>query len=145
LMIYGSVLAQQTPSDRPQTPQPSPTSPARPGQTSQGQSELTMTATGELVKVDSKEETISVNTSSGEMIFKYDDDTRVSGASRTTAGLATMSGSDVVVRYRRDGRDNLATSIEVKPSAGSPGARPSTPGEPTRPSPPNDPTRPTRP
>lgn len=154
LMTYGSALAQQTPSDRPQTPQPSSPSVPPPSQSSAGQSEQTMTATGELVKVDVKEDEITVKTSTGEMTFKYDDETKVTGASRNTAGLATMSGAQVTVRYKKDGRDNLATTIEVKPAAGSgsrptPGSdpsRPTTPGsDPTRPTSPGDPTRPTRP
>jgi hypothetical protein len=102
-----------------------------------------MTATGELVKVDAKEDTLTVKTSTGEVTIKYNDDTKVSGASRNTAGLATMSGSQVTIRYRKDGASNMATSIEVKPAAGaapglgdrpSPGDRPSVPGsDPSKP------------
>jgi hypothetical protein len=148
LMAYGSALAQQAPG-QPQTP--SPTSPASPpaGQSGAQSSAQTMTATGELTKVDAKEDTLHVKTSTGEMIIKYDDDTKVTGASRNTAGLATMSGSQVTVRYRKEGTSNVATSIEVKPAAGgispgvdrpSPGDRPSAPGgDPSKPSTPPTP------
>jgi hypothetical protein len=39
-----------------------------------------MTATGELVKVDAKEDTLTVKTSTGEVTIKYNDDTKVTGA-----------------------------------------------------------------
>ena len=105
-----------------------------------------MTATGELVKVDAKEDTLTVKTSTGEVTIKYDDDTKVSGASRNTAGLATMSGSQVTIRYRKDGASNVASSIEVKPAAGAPGLgepRPS-PDRPSLP-PAGDPSKPPTP
>ena len=62
---------------------------------------------------------MKVKTATGEVTIKYDDATKVSGASRNTAGLATMSGSQVVVRYKKDGASNMATSIEVKPAGAS--------------------------
>jgi hypothetical protein len=93
-----------------------------------------MTVTGELVKVDPKEDTLTVKTVTGEVTIKYDDITKVTGASRNTAGLATMSGSQVVIRYKKDGASNVATSIEVRPAAspglGAPGADPSKPPTP---------------
>lgn len=100
-----------------------------------------MTATGELTKVDAKEDTVTVKTSTGDVIIKYDDDTKVTGASRNTAGLATMSGSQVVIRYRKDGASNVATSIEVKPAAGgvAPGLERPLP-DPSRPDPSQPPT-----
>ncbi len=89
---------------------------------------------------------MKVKTATGEVTIKYDDATKVSGASRNTAGLATMSGSQVVVRYKKDGASNLATSIEVKPAGASakppagldqprPAAPPAPGGEPPTPRP----------
>jgi hypothetical protein len=109
------------------------------------------TATGELVSIDAKESTMKVKTATGEVTIKYDDDTKVSGASRNTAGLATMSGSQVTVRYKKDGSSNVASSIEVKPAAGAgPSSRPAgieprptAPGAPTSPG--GDPSRPPTP
>jgi hypothetical protein len=143
LLTYGTALAQA-----PQAP-PSPTSPASPASPSAGagQAAQTQTATGELVKVDAKENNLTVKTATGEVTIKYDDDTKVSGASRTTAGLATMSGSQVMVSYKKDGASNLATSIEVKPAAGA-APRPAAPGAPggDRPSAPGgDPSKPPTP
>jgi hypothetical protein len=131
LMTYGSALAQQ-PSQPPQSP-PSSASPAIPPA---GQSSAqTMTATGELTNVDAKADTVTVKTATGEVTIKYNDETKVSGASRNTAGLATMSGSQVMIRYKKDGASNVATSIEVKPAAGgvSPGVDRPAPGDPSRP------------
>ena len=150
LLTYGSALAQQAPAT-PSAP-PSSVSPAVPpaGASAGAQADAqTQTATGELVSIDAKDSTMKVKTATGEVTIKYDDDTKVSGASRNTAGLATMSGSQVTVRYKKDGANNVASSIEVKPAAGagpssrpagieprptSPGGAPTTPGgDPSKP------------
>ena len=149
LMTYGSALA-QAPAQPPQAP-PSSVSPAAPPASAGAQADAqTLTATGELVSIDVKENSMKVKTATGEVTIKYDDATKVSGASRNTAGLATMSGSQVTVRYKKDGASNLATTIEVKPAAGagpssrpggleprpaSPGAPPAPGGEPPTPRP----------
>jgi len=151
LMTYGTALA-QAPSQPPSAP-PSSVSPAAPPSSSAGAQADTQlqTATGELVSIDAKESTMKVKTATGEVTIKYDDDTKVSGASRNTAGLATMSGSQVTVRYKKDGASNVASSIEVKPAAGAgPSSRPAgieprptAPGAPTSPG--GDPSRPPTP
>jgi hypothetical protein len=122
LMTYGSALAQQAPAQPPQAP-PSSVSPAVPPAAPSARAQAdspTLTATGELVSIDAKDSTMKVKTSTGEVTIKYGDDTKVSGASRNTAGLATMSGSQVVVRYKKDGTSNMATTIEVKPQTPRP-------------------------
>lgn len=126
LLTYGSALAQQAPAQPPQAP-PSSVSPAIPpsAPSAGAQADAQLTATGELVSIDAKDSTMKVKTATGEVTIKYDDDTKVSGASRNTAGLATMSGSQVTVRYKKDGASNVASSIEVKPAAGAgPTSRP---------------------
>ena len=153
LMTYGSALAQQAPAQPPQAP-PSSVSPAVPPASpsaSAQASDAQLTATGELVSIDAKESTMKVKTATGEVTIKYDDDTKVSGASRNTAGLATMSGSQVTVRYKKDGATNVASNIEVKPAAGAgptsrPAGiepRPTAPGAPTAPG--GDPSKPPTP
>jgi hypothetical protein len=153
LMTYGTALAQapqQPPS--PSSP-PAAQSPAVPPSSSAGAQADTQTATGELVSIDAKDSTMKVKTASGEVTIKYDDDTKVSGASRNTAGLATMSGSQVTVRYKKEGATNMATSIEVKPSAGAgpssrPGGlepRPTAPGGDRPTAPGGDPSKPPTP
>jgi hypothetical protein len=108
-----------------------------------------LTATGELVSIDAKDSTMKVKTATGDLTIKYDDDTKVSGASRNTAGLATMSGSQVVVRYKKSGTTNTASTIEVKPAAGAgPSSRPPTGVEPRPTAPPapgGDPANPPTP
>ena len=124
-LMAGSALAQQAPAAPPQAP-PSAVSPAIPPAapapapaSSQAQAD-TLTASGELVSVDSKASTLSVKTATNEMTFKYDDDTKISGAAKAVSGLATMAGSQVTVRYKKDGAANLATSIDVKPAQSRP-------------------------
>ncbi|HZM92852.1 MAG TPA: hypothetical protein VFB92_05505 [Vicinamibacterales bacterium] len=120
---------------------PSPSTPASPGSPGLGQSQAATTATGELTDVDAKSKTLTVKTVAGsEMKFKYDDSTKISGSSKDAAGLATSTGRQVTIQYKRDGQSNMATSIEVQASASpSPGAPRSPgaerPGAPDSPSP----------
>jgi hypothetical protein len=79
--------------------------------------EQTQTSQGELLDVDGKASTVTVKTQTGEMTFRYNDQTKVTGAQKGVAGLATMTGSQVTVMYRKDGQMNLATSIDVKGSS----------------------------
>jgi hypothetical protein len=89
-------VAQQAPA------QPAPAQPA--------------TAQGELLEVDTKASTFAIKTAAAEMKFRYDDQTKVSGAQKGVAGLATMTGSQVTVQYKKEGANNVATSIEVRGS-----------------------------
>jgi hypothetical protein len=73
-------------------------------------------AQGELLDVDGKANTFTIKTQTGEMTFRYNDQTKVTGAQKGVAGLATMTGSQVIVMYRKNGQINLATSIDVKGS-----------------------------
>lgn len=74
----------------------------------------TQTAQGELLDVDAKASSLTIKTPAAEMTFRFNDQTKVSGAQKGVSGLATMTGSQVTVMYRKDGQINLATSIEVK-------------------------------
>ena len=103
LGVYGQALAQ----DKPAAPR-APDAPA--GQ----QAQAPATASGELLDVDAKNSMITVKTADAEMRFKYDDQTKVSGAQKAVAGLATSTGSQVTVQYRKDGATNIATSIDVR-------------------------------
>src|SRR5262245_43485069 len=67
------------------------------------------TAQGELLDVDGRASTLTIKTQSGEMTFRYNDQTKVTGAQKGVTGLATMTGSQVTVMFRRDGQLNLAT------------------------------------
>jgi hypothetical protein len=73
-------------------------------------------ASGELVKVDTSAKTITIKTESDpEMLFSYTDATKVTGADKGVAGLATMTGSSLTIRYTKKGQDNVATEIQVQP------------------------------
>jgi hypothetical protein len=96
-----------------QAPAPAPAPIQAPAQ--KPDSAPTMTAQGELVSVDAKANTFSLKTTApAEMTFRYNEQTKVSGAQKGVAGLATATGSQVTIQYRKDGATNLATSIEVK-------------------------------
>jgi hypothetical protein len=73
-------------------------------------------ASGELVKIDTSAKTIVIKTESDpQMQFTYTDATKVTGAEKGVAGLATMTGSSVTIRYTKKGEDNVATEIAVQP------------------------------
>jgi hypothetical protein len=93
-----------------------------------GASQANASASGELTDVDAKAATITVKTATDEMKFRYDDQTKVTGAQRGVAGLATMKGSEVTVQYKKEGTNNIATSIDVRSGAGDHAK----PGEPNK-------------
>ena len=72
------------------------------------------TAQGELLDVDGKASTLTIKTQSGEMTFRFNEETKVTGAQKGVSGLATMTGSQVTVQFRKDGQINVATSIDVR-------------------------------
>jgi len=76
----------------------------------QGQ-EKAQIAEGELARVDAAAKTLSVKTSKGEMEFRYNDQTQISGAEGGVEGLATQSGAPVKVHF--DAATKTATKIEV--------------------------------
>jgi hypothetical protein len=140
--IGAQAIAQQDgPAQGPPAGQsPSPSSPAAPGSPALGQSQAATTASGELSDVDAKGKTLTLKTAAGsEMKFKYDDSTKISGSSKDAAGLATSTGRQVTIQYKKDGQSNMATNIEVhgaaSPSPGSPrspgGDRPGAPDSPS--------------
>ncbi len=80
------------------------------------QQQAASVASGELVKIDTSAKTIVLKTESDpQMQFSYTDATKVTGAKEGVAGLATMTGSSLTVRYTKKGQDNVATEIEVQP------------------------------
>lgn len=76
----------------------------------QGQEKASI-AEGELTKVDAATKTLSVKTAKGEMEFRYNDQTQISGAEGGVEGLATLSGAPVKVHF--DAASKTATRIEV--------------------------------
>ena len=76
----------------------------------------TQTSQGELLDVDVKASSLTIQTPTAEMTFRYNDQTKVSGAQKGLSGLATMTGSQVVVQFRKEGQMNVAMAIDVKPA-----------------------------
>jgi hypothetical protein len=74
----------------------------------------TQTSQGELLDVDAKASSLTIKTPTAEMTFRYNDETKVTGAQKGVTGLATMTGSQVTVQYKKDRQINLATSIDVR-------------------------------
>jgi hypothetical protein len=74
----------------------------------------TQTAQGELLDVDGKASTFTIKAPTTELTFRYNDQTKVTGDQKGVSGLATMTGSQVTVQFRKDGQMNLATSIDVR-------------------------------
>jgi hypothetical protein len=72
------------------------------------------TISGELMRVNPDTKMFTVKGATGEMQFKYSEQTVVTGAQKTVAGLATMSGEQVTVSYRAESGANIATKIEVR-------------------------------
>jgi hypothetical protein len=74
----------------------------------------TRTAQGQLMRVDTDAKTISIQSAQGgPMVFRFTDATKVVGGERGVAGLATMSGEQVTVRYMQHDKDYVAAEIEI--------------------------------
>ena len=71
---------------------------------------------GELVRIDATAKMLSIRTAQGaDMQFRYTEETKVIGADKGVAGLATMAGTQVRVSHTKQGADNVASQIEVLP------------------------------
>lgn len=84
------------------------------GATPQAHSSMSMTARGELVKVDMDSKQLVIKDADGiEQTFRYTDRTEVTGSKESVAGLATKTGSRVIVHYTGEKAERTATKIEV--------------------------------
>jgi hypothetical protein len=124
LVSAGTAFAQAQPPAA--SPEPRPAEQARPAQppsqapATQAAAPASLTAEGELVRVDPAAKTIVVRPEKGEQLtFKYTDVTIVSGTDAKIAGLATMAGTPVTVHYMKvevagEPPANVASRIEVR-------------------------------
>ena len=81
----------------------------------QAQAQEAKTAQGQLMRVDAEARTLSIQSAQGSpMVFRYTPETKVIGADKGVAGLATMSGAAVTVQYVQQDKDNVATQIEIR-------------------------------
>jgi len=111
-------LAATPASSRAQQPEPLRLTPPAPHALhfeplAQGESRL-QTAQGELLDVNAKANTLTIKTPTAKMVFSYNDETKITGAQKGITALATMTGSQVLVMFKKDGSSNLATTIEVR-------------------------------
>lgn len=110
--------AQQPPAGQPpsQLPpaQPRPGAPA-PGAAAPAQRPASQIARGELTDVDAQAKMLTIKPTEGaEQKFTYNDATKVTGDKAGVAGLATLSGKQVVVHFMSQGASRVATEIEVQ-------------------------------
>ena len=68
---------------------------------------------GQLTRVDGEARTVAISAAGSPMVFRYNNDTKVIGADKGVAGLATMTGTQVTVQYVQQDKDNVATQIEI--------------------------------
>jgi hypothetical protein len=81
----------------------------------QAQAQEAKTAQGQLTRVDADTMTLSIQSAQGApMVFRYTASTKVTGADKGVAGLATMSGASVTVQYVQQDKDNVATQIDIR-------------------------------
>jgi hypothetical protein len=104
---------QQPPSQLPPA-QPRPGAPA-PGAAEPQQKPAAQIARGELTDVDAQAKMLTIKPTEGaEQKFQYNDATKVTGDRAGVAGLATLSGKQVVVHFTSQGANRVATEIEVQ-------------------------------
>ena len=108
-------VSAQTP---PPTAQPQARPPA-PGDQARASQQLRSPVEGDLVSVDAKAMTITIQPATGaEQVIAYTDTTEISGAQKDAAGLATMKNARVTVHFTEDAKTKAktATRIIVQPS-----------------------------
>ncbi len=114
--------SQRNPNAPPSSPAPSTQSPSTqspstqspPSSQAPSSREAQTTLSGELTRVNPDAKMFTVKNATGEIQFEYNDQTMVTGAQKSVAGLGTANGEQVTVTYRVDGTKNMATKIEVK-------------------------------
>jgi hypothetical protein len=112
LTVFSLQVAAQAPSSP--APRENPAAQAQASQAPAGDAQKSETARGELKSVDSTKKTLTIKPETGaDMVFMYNDDTKITGAQNGAAGLATMSGRQLTVHYTMKGTDRIASAVEV--------------------------------
>ncbi len=89
-----------------QTPPPTPQA--------QAQAQLRSPVEGDLVSVDAKAKTITIQPATGaEQVIAYTDTTEISGAQKDAAGLATMKNARVTVHFTEDAQTKAKTATRI--------------------------------
>jgi hypothetical protein len=102
------------PAQQPSAQQPPAQQPPAQQQPSQAKPQAQI-ARGELSSIDAAAKMLTIKPTDGaEQKFQYNDQTKVTGAQGGVAGLATMSGKQVVVHFTSQGANRVATEIEIQ-------------------------------
>ena len=124
-LVAPALAGAQQPSSPSPSPSPAPTqAPAPAGAEMRAdradKANKAETARGELVKIDSEAKKLTIKGADGtETSFAYTDATEVGSGRDGVAGLATKSGSKVVVHYTTEAGTKTATKVEVQGAASS--------------------------
>jgi hypothetical protein len=103
-------VSAQTP---PPTPQPQAQPPAPRDQAPASQ-QLKSPVEGDLVSVDAKAKTITIQPATGgEQVIAYTDTTEISGEQKDAAGLATMKNARVTVHFTEDAKTKAKTATRI--------------------------------
>jgi len=87
-----------------------PATQAAASQAPAGQAQKSQSAKGELKSVDTDKMTLML---ANGQTFQFTTSTKVTGAQGGAAGLASMSGREVMIDYEMKGADRVATAITV--------------------------------
>ncbi len=86
-----------------------------PGSQAQQKQSQTLSAEGQLARVNLETHLFWVNTADNkELQFSFNDETQVVREGQPVEGLDTMTGSQVKVEYRAEGQNAIATRIEIQ-------------------------------
>ena len=97
-----------------QTPPPTPQPQTQPAPSDRAAQPVRSPVEGDLVSVDAKAKTITVQPASGaELVVAYTDTTEISGAQKDAAGLATMKNARVTVHFTEDAKTKAKTATRI--------------------------------
>jgi hypothetical protein len=103
-------VSAQTP---PPTSQPQAQPPA-PREQPRASQQLRSPVEGDLVSVDAKAKTLTIQPATGaEQVIAYTDTTEISGAQKDAAGLATMKNAQVTVHFTEDAQTKAKTATRI--------------------------------
>jgi predicted carbohydrate-binding protein with CBM5 and CBM33 domain len=109
-LVLAMPVSAQTP---PPAPQPQTQPPAPRDQTRAAQ-QMRSPVEGDLVSVDAKAKTITIQPATGaEQVIAYSDTTEISGAQKDAAGLATMKNAQVTVHFTEDAQTKAKTATRI--------------------------------
>ena len=107
-------VSAQTPPPTPQPQTQPPAQPPAPGDQARAPQQLRSPVEGDLVSVDAKAKTITIQPATGaEQVIAYTDTTEISGGQKDAAGLATMKDARVTVHFTEDAKTKTKTATRI--------------------------------